>query len=434
MQILPLIFHNKKNIIIDNINHKMTKPNIAFIGLGAMGMGMALHLLEDGFPVAGFDLNPKALETLKSKGGSAATSPRECVQDCEIVVGMVANAKQTEAAFFTESTGAVWGLTSNATIILCSTFPPEFPAQVQTLLRTQFDKPDVSVIDCPVSGGTVRAAQGALTILSSGAATALERANPVLRSMSQHLYEIPGGLGWASKVKLINQQLAGIHIAVAAEAMGFAVTLGLNTKAVYEGVVGSAANSWMFENRVPHMLADDWTPYSALDIFVKDMGIVTAEGHNHQFPLFLSSVVEQFYLLGARMGYGKEDDSGLVRVFCPNGSVSASSENENAVYIQAIHELLEIVHTFAAVEALALSQRIQLPLKELVSIISTAAGSSESFKRVAANMLDGDISTGAKIADSRAKLVRFSSIVYSYSDMDRTILYLWQRNSSIRFL
>jgi 3-hydroxyisobutyrate dehydrogenase-like beta-hydroxyacid dehydrogenase len=127
------------------------------------------------------------------------------------------------------------------------------------------------LIDSPVSGGTVRAADGTLTILSSASPAALLRGKKVLSDMSEKLFVIPGGIGAASNVKMVNQLLAGVHIAAAAEAMGLAVKLGLNTRRVYDIIVNTSGNSWMFENRVPHMLNDDWMPHSALDIFVKDM-------------------------------------------------------------------------------------------------------------------------------------------------------------------
>ena len=130
---------------------------------------------------------------------------------------------------------------------------------------------DIFLVDCPVSGGTVRAAGGTLTILSSGSLSALNQSREILENLSEKLFVISGGVGAASNVKMINQLLAGIHIAAASEAMGLAVRMGLNTRRVYEIIINAAGNSWMFENRVPHMLDNDWTPRSALDIFVKDM-------------------------------------------------------------------------------------------------------------------------------------------------------------------
>ncbi len=133
------------------------------------------------------------------------------------------------------------------------------------------NRSDIFLIDSPVSGGTVRAANGSLTILSSGRPTALERGSSILKDLSEKLYTIPGGIGAASNVKMVNQLLAGVHIAAAAEAMGLAAKMGLNTRHVYDIIVNAAGNSWMFENRAPHMMENDYHPYSALDIFVKDM-------------------------------------------------------------------------------------------------------------------------------------------------------------------
>ncbi|KAH8690063.1 putative 3-hydroxyisobutyrate dehydrogenase [Talaromyces proteolyticus] len=389
-----------------------TKPNVAFIGLGAMGMGMALHLLEDGFRVSGFDVSPKALEMLASKGGFAASSPQESARDASYIICMVANAEQIKNVLFAESRGAVFGLPHDAIVIICSTVAPAFPQEVLRLFKEDFQRPDIRVVDCPVSGGTVRAAQGTLTILSSGSSATLKDTKPILESMSECLYEIKGGLGAANKVKLINQQLAGIHIAISAEAMGLAATLGLNTKHLYESVLGTSAHSWMFENRVPHMLADDWTPYSALGIFVKDMGIVTSEGLNRKFPLFLASTAEQLYLLGAQMEYEREDDSGVVRVFLPKSpslvSDSKSTQMDVSQFAGAyklIHQLLEIVHTAAAIEAVALGINLGLQASELISIISNAAGVSESFKVVAPKAVLGDFTSGCTIAQTRDTLV-----------------------------
>lgn len=122
-----------------------------------------------------------------------------------------------------------------------------------------------------MSGGTIKAANGTLTIFAAGSPEALKKADGVLRDMSQNLYVIEGGAGAASKVKMVNQLLVGTHIAAAAEAIGLATKAGLDTREVFEIIKNAAGGSWAFENRVPHMLDQDWTPKSALNIFVKDM-------------------------------------------------------------------------------------------------------------------------------------------------------------------
>lgn len=161
-------------------------------------------------------------------------------------------------------------LPTSATILICSTVSPAFHEALPSRIA-EAGRPDVTVIDCPVSGGTTRAANGTLTIFASGETAALARAQGLLRDMSEKLYTIPGGVGAASKVKMVNQLLVGTHIAAAAEAMALASKAGLNTGEVFKIITNAAGNSWAFENRVPHMLKGDWTPHSALDIFVKDM-------------------------------------------------------------------------------------------------------------------------------------------------------------------
>jgi ketose-bisphosphate aldolase len=118
-----------------------------------------------------------------------------------------------------------------------------------------------------------------------------------------------------SGVKMVNQLLAGVHIASAAEAMAFGARLGLNTRKLFNVISNSGGTSWMFENRVPHMLDNDYTPYSALDIFVKDLGIVTREGSSRKVPLHISTVAHQLFLAGSAAGWGRIDDAGVVKVY-----------------------------------------------------------------------------------------------------------------------
>ena len=244
---------------------------IAFLGLGAMGFGMATNLVKKGIPVTGYDVWAPTLSRFVSAGGSSATTPKETVKDAPFVIFMVATAAQIMSALFDEENGAILALEKGATVILCSTGPPEYVPQVRKLLDEK-GRSDVFLVDAPVSGGTIRAANGTLTILAAADESALAKAKGVLDLMAgENLYVIPGGLGAGTKVKMVHQVLAGIHICMTSEAMGFAAALGVDTKRAYEVLKGGEGLSWMFENRVPHMLVEDKTVYSALNIIVKDM-------------------------------------------------------------------------------------------------------------------------------------------------------------------
>ncbi|KAJ1438731.1 hypothetical protein SESBI_03004 [Sesbania bispinosa] len=285
---------------------------VGFIGLGAMGFGMATHLLSSNFCVVGYDVYEPTLTRFANAGGLIGKSPAEVSKDVDVLIVMVANEAQAENALYGEY-GAVSVLPPGASIILSSTVSPAYVSQLERRLHNE-DK-NLKLVDAPVSGGVKRASMGTLTIMASGTDDALKSSGLVLAALSEKLYVIKGGCGSGSGIKMVNQLLAGVHIASAAEAMAFAARLGLNTRLLFDFITISGGTSWMFENRVPHMLNNDYTPYSALDIFVKDLGIVTRESSSLKVPLHLSTIAHQLYLAGSAAGWGRKDDAGVVKVY-----------------------------------------------------------------------------------------------------------------------
>ncbi|XP_062073864.1 uncharacterized protein LOC133778058 [Humulus lupulus] len=289
-----------------------TVHRIGFIGLGAMGFGMASHLLKSNFSVIGFDVYKPTLTRFSDIGGLVGNSPAEVSKDVEVLVIMVTNEVQAKSVLFGDS-GAISALPAGASIILSSTVSPGFVSQLERHLLNEGK--DLKLVDAPVSGGVKRASLGTLTIIASGTDKALKSTGLVLSALSEKLYVIKGGCGAGSVVKMVNQLLAGVHIASAAEAMAFGARLGLNTRILFDVIINSRGTSWMFENRVPHMLDNDYTPYSALDIFVKDLGIVSRECSSRRVPLHISTVAHQLFLLGSAGGWGRQDDAGVVKVY-----------------------------------------------------------------------------------------------------------------------
>ncbi|GMN51270.1 hypothetical protein TIFTF001_020415 [Ficus carica] len=285
---------------------------IGFIGLGAMGFGMASHLLNSNFSVIGYDVYKPTLTRFANIGGSIGNTPADVSKDVDVLVIMVTNEAQAENALYGDS-GAVSALPSGASIILSSTVSPSFVSQLER--RLQSEGKNLKLVDAPVSGGVKRASMGTLTIMASGADENLKSAGAVLSALSEKLYIIKGGCGAGSVVKMVNQLLAGVHIVSAAEAMAFGARLGLNTRILFDVITNSRGTSWMFENRVPHMLDNDYTPYSALDIFVKDLGIVSRECSSRRVPLYISTVAHQLFILGSAGGWGRQDDAGVVKVY-----------------------------------------------------------------------------------------------------------------------
>lgn len=282
---------------------------VGFVGLGTMGMGMACTLVKAGFRVQGYDINPAALRTFVEAGGTGVSSVAAAAEGADALVIVVVNAAQAEELLF--GAGAAEALPPGSVVILSSTVKPAFAQQTASRLYALGQE----MIDAPVSGGMVKAAEGSLTIMASGHPVAFEKAHAVLTTLAAQVYRVGDACGQASTVKMVNQLLAGVHIAAAAEAMAFGVKAGVDPDLLYTIISNSAGSSWMFHNRVPHMLAGDYTPLSAVEIFVKDLGIVLETGTETRFPLPLSAIAHQLFLAAAAAGLGQEDDAAVVKVF-----------------------------------------------------------------------------------------------------------------------
>ena len=288
----------------------IVNKKVCVLGLGSMGMGVALSLLERQFEVVGFDINKSAMKSLEEAGGAGKSSVKSAVENCVAVIVLVVNDKQVEDVLFGID-GAVEGLSSGAVIIQSSTIPAAYAKECGDRLLDQ----GFEMIDAPVSGGAAGARSGNLSIMASGPDSAFEKAADIMDAISGKIHRLGSEHGIGSTVKTVNQLLAGVHIAAAAEAMAFGVRAGANPRELYDVISGSAGSSWMWQNRVPHILDDDYTPLSAVDIFVKDLGIVLGTGHELRFPLPLTAAAHQQFLAAAASGFGREDDSAVFKVF-----------------------------------------------------------------------------------------------------------------------
>ncbi|MFG1320312.1 L-threonate dehydrogenase [Xanthobacter autotrophicus] len=287
-----------------------TTKRAGVVGLGSMGFGMAQSLLRAGLDVAGCDVGPEAVARFVAQGGRGAASPAKVAEGADMVVSVVVNAAQTETILFGPE-GVAQTLPEGAVFISCATMDPD----VARALAARLEVTGRHYLDAPISGGAQRAAEGALTILASGSPVAFARARPALDAMAAKLYTLGDAAGAGAAFKMINQLLAGVHIAAACEAMAFAARQGLDLKKVYEVITASAGNSWMFENRMPHVLSGDYTPKSAVDIFVKDLGIVQDMARSAKFPVPVSAAALQMFIAASASGMGRDDDASVARLY-----------------------------------------------------------------------------------------------------------------------
>ena len=282
----------------------------AVIGLGSMGFGMAESLRRAGFDVAGFDVAEGSVARFVAGGGRGAASPAEAAEGAAVVIAVVVNAAQTEAVLFGEG-GCAAAMPEGAVFVASATMAPE----VARALGARVEAMGRHYLDAPMSGGAARAATGELTFLASGSAAAFAGAREALQAMAGTVYELGEAPGVGAGFKMVNQLLAGVHIAAACEAMAFAARQGLDLARVYEVITKSAGNSWMFENRVPHILEGDYQPRSAVDIFTKDLGIVLDMARGAKFPVPVAGAALQMFLMTAAAGMGRDDDASVARLF-----------------------------------------------------------------------------------------------------------------------
>ncbi|MFA7665897.1 MAG: L-threonate dehydrogenase [Burkholderiaceae bacterium] len=288
----------------------MKGSKIGVIGLGAMGLGVARSLLRAGFEVHACDVRSTVLEVIANEGAVAHGSPASVAARVDRLIVLVVNAEQTEAVLFGEN-GAVGALRNNAVVMASATVAPHYAEG----LGARLAEAGLLMLDAPVSGGAARAATGEITVMASGVPEAFEAMADALDAIAAKVYRLGDAPGMGSKVKMVNQLLAGVHIAAAAEAMALGIRAGIDPDTLYEVISNSAGNSWMFSNRVPHILAGDYTPLSAVNIFVKDLGIVIDSARQLTFPLPLTSSALQMYLATSASGLGSEDDSAVIKMF-----------------------------------------------------------------------------------------------------------------------
>jgi 3-hydroxyisobutyrate dehydrogenase len=275
-----------------------------------MGLGMARSLLRAGFTVAGFDVSADAVARFVAVGGRAAATPAEAAAGAATVVAVVVNAAQTEAVLFGEN-GCAAAMQADAVFVSSATMAPDVARRLAAKLQAM----GPHYLDAPMSGGAARAEEGKLTMLASGSEAAFAAARPALKAMTTTLYELGSEPGQGAAFKMVNQLLAGVHIAVASEAMAFAARQNLDLQTVYDVITASAGNSWMFENRMPHVLAGDYSPKSSVNIFTKDLGIVLDMARSANFPVPLASSALQMFLMTAAAGMAADDDSSVTRLY-----------------------------------------------------------------------------------------------------------------------
>ena len=295
----------------------MTKTEqIAIVGLGSMGYGMAGSVLAAGHQTHGFDINPAQVARFQAQGGADGDLD-SIAGSIDALVVVVLNAAQTETVLFGEM-GIVPAMKRGSVVVACATVPPAFARDMADRCADY----GVHYLDAPISGGAAKAAAGRLSIMASGTVQAFAAAATVLDATAEKVFTLGDAAGAGSAMKAVNQLLAGVHIAAMAEALTFGLSQGVSAEKFVEVIPECAGTSWMLENRAPHIVTGDYTPHSSVNIWPKDLGIVLdiARGAGFEAPVTEAALAQ--FVEAAAMGLGGEDDAAVAKVYAARAGVA----------------------------------------------------------------------------------------------------------------
>lgn len=290
--------------------------NIAVIGLGSMGYGMASSLLKAGFATHGFDIAPQQEAKFRGEGG-ADGARLDIAAELDILVVVVLNAAQTQDVLFGDD-GIAASMKAGSVVMACATVSPDFAKYMEAKCQAL----GLHYLDAPISGGSIKAANGQLSIMASGTQSAFVVARPALDAMAEKVFELGDAAGAGSAMKAANQLLAGVHIAAMAEALTLGMTQGITPEKFAEVIPQCAGTSWMLENRAPHIVAGDYTPHSSINIWPKDLGIVLDIARSADFEAPITAAALQQYMQAVEMGLGHEDDAAIAKVYADKSGIT----------------------------------------------------------------------------------------------------------------
>ena len=286
------------------------KQPVGLIGPGAMGFGIAQALLRGGFDVFVRDVEPTRDDLARAAGASVCESAAAVARRADTVITVVVDAKQTDEVCFGPH-GIAEAMGPGGIVILCSTVGPAYAADLAQRLAAR----SIVLVDAPISGGPARAAAGTMSMMISGPQDAIERCEPVLAAMSDKRFIVSEKPGDGSRMKLVNNLMAGINLVGAAEAFSLGIKGGLDPNKIYQVVMASSGASWMAGDRMKRVIEGDHSVTAASPILTKDVGLALDTGRDLKFPLPLGSIAHQALLATVGMGFDAEDDAWVIRAY-----------------------------------------------------------------------------------------------------------------------
>jgi L-threonate 2-dehydrogenase len=285
------------------------KTTVGMVGVGNMGGAMAAHLLEQGWPVQVCDLDAAKVEALRKLGAVARPDAAQAARGCAALIVCVVDAAQTREVLFGPG-GAAAAMQPGQAVLLCPTIAPQDVEEFAGRLRSR----GIAVFDAPMSGGPARARDGSMSLMIACEDADFERHRALLEALSRKLFRISRRPGDAARTKLVNNLLAGINLAGAAEAMAMAQRMGLDLARTLEVIEQSSGQSWIGSDRMRRAIAGDYEPRAHVSLLEKDtrLAVEAAAAAGYSGPL--GAAARDVFASAAQAGLAQLDDAALFQL------------------------------------------------------------------------------------------------------------------------
>jgi 3-hydroxyisobutyrate dehydrogenase len=283
------------------------RMKIGFIGIGNMGRPMSLNLIRAGFELMVHDIREEAMEDPIRIGATAAGSPKEVAEACDIVMTSLPSPEALEEVALGED-GVLKGASRGGILVDTSTVSPSMIRKVSEAAKSR----GVDVLDAPVSGGVAGAEAGTLTIIVGGDEDVFERCIEVFRVIGEKIYHV-GRVGAGNTVKLVNNLMSLVNIAALSEGMALGVRAAIDPQTLYDVVRVSTGRSYALEVKLPNIISKGrFKGGFAIDLACKDLGLAVNLGRELGVPLLVTSVARQVYELARARGMGRLDHTAVI--------------------------------------------------------------------------------------------------------------------------
>lgn len=281
---------------------------IGFIGLGNMGLPMSKNLLKAGYQVVAYDIDNAAMEEVAKFGAEKGLSPKDVAQRCLTVITMLVNSKIVEQVVF-GADGLLEGMGNNSLLIDMGSSDPSSTRKIHKALGEK----NARMIDAPVSGGKKGAIDGTLSIMVGGDEAVYKECVPLLETFGKSVNYI-GEIGSGHALKSINNFLSALAFIGTAEAMAVAVKAGLDPEVALNVIAASTGRNGAVEDKFPkQILTGKFNLGSALDIYVKDLGIFNRLAEETKIPVLFAKMAQEYIHMLTKNPVYNRDTTGIVK-------------------------------------------------------------------------------------------------------------------------